>query len=274
VGSREVSLTIPAQTDATGNVPTGQPVTEEMFFKVLDSEIAKVEDFTLAQVTAQREKLSKAESMLKNAPSEDQTEVALDQVKQLADTIGDDFLRLEKYVNVNFMGFHKILKKHDRYLPNNPCKSFYISRMHGQAWVRGDYSDLVVRLSTIYSQLRGDEKVEEKDAAAGSFLRSTSKYWVKTEDVSRVKYAILRHLPVFLQKTSTGESDSQLTNSVYVDNDQLELYQGRLDKTPGAIALRLRWYGANEPSIVFVERKTHRDSWTGEVSVKERFIVS
>ena len=146
--------------------------------------------------------------------------------------------------------------------------------MHGQAWVRGDYSDLVVRLSTIYSQLRGDEKVEEKDAAAGSFLRSTSKYWVKTEDVSRVKYAILRHLPVFLQKTSTGESDSQLTNSVYVDNDQLELYQGRLDKTPGAIALRLRWYGANEPSIVFVERKTHRDSWTGEVSVKERFIVS
>jgi len=274
VGSREVSLTIPAQTDATGNVPTGQPVTEEMFFKVLDSEIAKVEDFTLAQVTAQREKLSKAESMLKNVPSEDQTEVALDQVKQLADTIGDDFLRLEKYVNVNFMGFHKILKKHDRYLPNNPCKSFYISRMHGQAWVRGDYSDLVVRLSTIYSQLRGDEKVEEKDAAAGSFLRSTSKYWVKTEDVSRVKYAILRHLPVFLQKTSTGESDSQLTNSVYVDNDQLELYQGRLDKTPGAIALRLRWYGANEPSIVFVERKTHRDSWTGEVSVKERFIVS
>lgn len=274
MGSREVSLTIPAQTDATGNVPTGQPVTEEMFFKVLDSEIAKVEDFTLAQVTAQREKLSKAESMLKNAPSEDQTEVALDQVKQLADTIGDDFLRLEKYVNVNFMGFHKILKKHDRYLPNNPCKSFYISRMHGQAWVRGDYSDLVVRLSTIYSQLRGDEKVEEKDAAAGSFLRSTSKYWVKTEDVSRVKYAILRHLPVFLQKTSTGESDSQLTNSVYVDNDQLELYQGRLDKTPGAIALRLRWYGANEPSIVFVERKTHRDSWTGEVSVKERFIVS
>jgi SPX domain protein involved in polyphosphate accumulation len=269
-----VSLTIPAQTDSTGNVPTGEPVTEELFFKLLDGEIAKAEAFTLEQVTSQRHKLEKAESMLKQAPTSDKPELVLDHVKQLADTIGDDFLRLEKYVNVNFMGFHKILKKHDRYLPNNPCKSFYISRMHGQAWVRGDYSDLVVRLSTIYSQLRCDEKVEEKDAAAGSFLRSTSKYWVKTEDVSRVKYAILRHLPVFLQKTSTGESDSQLTNSVYLDNDQLELYQGRLDKTPGAIALRMRWYGANEPSLVFVERKTHRDSWTGEVSMKERFIVS
>lgn len=52
-----------------------------------------------------------------------------------------------------------------------------------------------------------------------------------------------------------------------------ELYHGRLDKTPDAIALRLRWYGAAEPSTVFVERKTHRDKWTGEISVKERFIV-
>jgi SPX domain protein involved in polyphosphate accumulation len=63
-------------------------------------------------------------------------------------------------------------------------------------------------------------------------------------------------------------------DSVYLDNDQLELYHGRLDKSPGAIALRLRWYGAGEPSLVFCERKTHREKWTGEVSVKERFTVS
>jgi SPX domain protein involved in polyphosphate accumulation len=48
---------------------------------------------------------------------------------------------------------------------------------------------------------------------------------------------------------------------------------GRLDKTPGAIALRLRWYGPGDPKLVFVERKTHNDKWTGEVSVKERFTV-
>ena len=52
-------------------------------------------------------------------------------------------------------------------------------------------------------------------------MRQTSKYWIKTEDVSAVKYAVLKNLPVFLQNTSTGESDSQLTNSVYLDNDQL-----------------------------------------------------
>jgi SPX domain protein involved in polyphosphate accumulation len=89
-----------------------------------------------------------------------------------------------------------------------------------------------------------------------------------------VKYIILQHLPVFLQKDMPGETDAQLVNSVYLDNRALELYHGRLDKTPGAIALRMRWYGTSTPETVFVERKTHRDSWAGEVSVKERFIVN
>jgi SPX domain protein involved in polyphosphate accumulation len=168
----------------------------------------------------------------------------------------------------------KILKKHDKHLPNNPCKAFYVSRMHAQAWVRGDYSDLVVRLSHVYVRVRKDQVTEQSNDASQSFVRSTTKYWIKTEDVSRVKYTILRHLPVSLRKTSTGESDSQFTNSVYLDNDQLELYHGRLDKAPGAMALRLRWYEVADPKFVFVERKTHNDKWTGEVSVKERFTVS
>lgn len=53
--------------------------------------------------------------------------------------------------------------------------------------------------------------------------------------------------------------DAQLINSVYLDNDSMELYHGRLDKKPGALALRLRWYGP-QPKIVFMERKTHRES--------------
>eukprot|EP00983_Pelagomonas_calceolata_P023725 747015-Pelagomonas_calceolata.AAC.6 len=32
----------------------------------------------------------------------------------------------------------------------------------------------------------------------------------------------------------------QLVNSVYLDNSSCELYHGRLDKKPGAIALRIR----------------------------------
>ena len=46
---------------------------------------------------------------------------------------------------------------------------------------------------------------------------------------------------------------------------------GRLKKTEGAEAIRLRWYGGMETETVFVERKTHREDWTGEKSVKARF---
>ncbi|KAL7581696.1 hypothetical protein ACA910_022239 [Epithemia clementina (nom. ined.)] len=282
--SRVVSMTAPPQTNAQGLDTSKVDVTEETFLAQIDADMVKVEKFTLSQVTAIRAKILELENLLKEQPTSLLSSNASNSqasshgwnekdIADRADEIGNDFLRLEKYVNINFMGFHKILKKHDKNLPNNPCKVFYINRLHAQAWVRGDYSDIVVRLSNIYAAIRQDHIAEENKGAAQFFQRSTTKYWVKTEDVSRVKYVILRHLPVFLQKTSTGESDSQFTNSVYLDNDQLELYHGRLDKTPGAIALRLRWYGSGDPTLVFVERKTHNEKWLGEASVKERFTI-
>jgi SPX domain protein involved in polyphosphate accumulation len=268
-------MTAPPPTNAQGLDTSKISITEEDFLHLIDTEMVKVETFTLQQVTKIRDKLQNIENILRTNTDRNTNEFMgdTDAITKMADEIGTDFLRIELYVNLNFMGFHKILKKHDKNIPNNPCKVFYVNRLHAQAWVRGDYSDVVVQLSNIYATLRSDHRAEENKDAAQSFLRSTTKYWVKTEDVSRVKYAILRHLPVFLQKTSTGESDSQFTNSVYLDNDQLELYHGRLDKTPGAIALRLRWYGPEDPTVVFVERKTHNEKWAGGVSVKERFTV-
>ena len=35
-----------------------------------------------------------------------------------------------------------------------------------------------------------------------------------------------------------------------------------------------RWYGQGAPKLVFVERKTHRESWKGEESVKERITLA
>jgi SPX domain protein involved in polyphosphate accumulation len=203
---------------------------------------------------------------------ENSNPIVPDSIVERVDEAGGQFLKLEKFVNINFTGFHKILKKHDKRLPN-PCKAFYISRLHQQSWVRGDYSDVIVTLSRIYSIIRGDVAAPPNQDEKQDFVRSTTKYWVHTEHISRVKYIVLQHLPVFLQDSMAGETDAQLVNSVYLDNRSLELYRGRLDKTPGAIALRFRWYGSSIPKVVFVERKTHRESWMGEVSVKERFIV-
>lgn len=68
------------------------------------------------------------------------------------------------------------------------------------------------------------------------------------------------------------EEEDTAISSIYYDNpDTWEFYQGRLKKTEGAEAIRLRWYGGMSSDQIFVERKTHREDWTGEKSVKARF---
>lgn len=85
---------------------------------------------------------------------------------------------------------------------------------------------------------------------------------------------ILKHLPVlvFNPNKEFAAQDSAIT-SVYYDNDDFELYMGRLEKSEGAEAIRMRWYGGMDTNTVFVERKTHHEDWTGEKSVKARFPI-
>lgn len=70
------------------------------------------------------------------------------------------------------------------------------------------------------------------------------------------------------------ETKDSAVSSIYYDNPETwEMYIGRLKKTEGAEAIRLRWYGGMDTDTVFVERKTHREDWTGEKSVKARFAL-
>lgn len=259
-----------------GDEADAAPVTHELFFDLLEKEIQKVHNFTDRKVTEIRAKLRDVGKRLKIGtievvPGGQPLEIG-DAVRKEVDEVGEQFLRLEKYVNLNYTGFHKILKKHDRWL-TNPCRTFYLQRLQNHNWTQGDYSDVVVTMSQIWSALRGDVAPEGTATESQEFVRSTTKYWIQDEDISQLKWFVLQHLPVLLQESMGTKSDSQLVNSVYLDNATLELYKGRLDKTPGAIAVRFRWYGSGTPELVFVERKTHREAWTAEMSVKERFTV-
>ena len=206
-------------------------------------------------------------------------------------------MQLEKYVNLNYMGFHKILKKHDKNLPQTPCRQFYISHLHSMPWVLGNYSDLLMSLSHVYSELRGDLLPNADDES--NYRCSTTKYWVRMSDVSAVKHQILQHLPVYqytevsitfadetsvflnsffslpsfanqfnnklifeiLQSEYTG--DSQLVNSVYLDNSSLEVYHGRLDERPNSVTVRIGWSGPEEPTEVTIEKQDQKFSLKG-----------
>lgn len=64
-------------------------------------------------------------------------------------------------------------------------------------------------------------------------------------------------------------------SSVYFDSPSLDLYKGRIARIEGAKLVRVRWYGAQPRGhgIVFLELKTHHESWVDEKSSKQRVSV-
>jgi len=139
-----------------------------------------------------------------------------------------------------------------------------------------NFDALIVQLSRLYNlvRTRGHPVMGDSSAGGGqsAFVRQTTKYWVHPDNYVQLKLVILKHLPVlvFDPDKPFAQADAAIS-SIYFDNEPLDLYLGRLEKTEGAEAIRMRWYGGMNVKTIFVERKTHREDWTGEKSVKARF---
>ncbi|KAF5359692.1 hypothetical protein D9756_003087 [Leucocoprinus leucothites] len=183
---------------------------------------------------------------------------------------------LALYTKLNITGFMKILKKHDKQTAIPLKTSFVQFYLEKRPFYKYNWDALIVKLSKLYDLVRTRGHPAQGDSSAGgnqsAFVRQTTKYWVHPDNLLPLKLAILRHLPVlvFNPDKEFERKDSAIT-SIYFDNEDLELYLGRLEKTEGAEAIRLRWYGDVDNKTIFVERKTHREDWTGEKSVKARF---
>jgi SPX domain protein involved in polyphosphate accumulation len=193
-------------------------------------------------------------------------------------TLVADVHDLALYTKLNITGFMKILKKHDKQTGNALKSTFVRDFLERRPFYKYNWDKLIVKLSKTYDLVRTRGHPVEGDSAAGgsqnAFVRQTTKYWVHPDNLVHLKLAVLRHLPVlvFNSEKEFEPADAAIT-SIYFDNEELELYLGRLEKSEGAEAVRLRWYGDMNVRTIFVERKTHREDWTGEKSVKARFAL-
>ena len=203
---------------------------------------------------------------------------------------------LDRFVILNYLGFIKIAKKHDK-LTGRCARHLLQQRLATNSFLQHRFDAVVVSMSDVFATLRARRAGKASSAAVWvpptDFERATVKYWVTPEDVLAVKLALVKHLPVlvFGRAEPSGRgvpaaepppaSDSQLISSVYLDNERLDVYHERLERAEGAALIRLRWYGdgggaGGQPlpeKEVFVERKTHHESWTVDTSVKERFRI-
>ncbi|KAJ5103147.1 Vacuolar transporter chaperone 4 [Penicillium argentinense] len=264
---------------------------EKAFVTLLETELEKVFNYQKrkSEEIVERIKESEAEvtdviSRLERATGNRRESVSFppptdDDFLLLEQTLSDiiaDVHDLAKFTQLNYTGFQKIIKKHDKqtqwYL-----KPVFAARLNAKPFFKDNYDAFVVKLSKLYDLVRTKGNPVKGDSSAGgtqqNFVRQTTKYWVHRDNITELKLVILKHLPVLVFNASKEfEEKDTAISSIYYDNpDTWELYQGRLKKTEGAEAIRLRWYGGMESDQIFVERKTHREDWTGEKSVKARF---
>lgn len=259
---------------------------EEEFLDQLEVELDKVYSFTKVKNTEVNRRIKDAEKYVYevvealNNPSSSTPvplELDFDQLEEDLSDIIADVHDLAKFTRLNYTGFQKILKKHDKTTKYSLRPIFQV-RLNAKPFYKDNYDKLIVKLSKLYDLVRTRGNPVKGDSSAGgsqqNFVRQTTKYWVHPDNITELKLIILKHLPVLVFNADKEfEPEDLAITSIYFDNKEMDLYYGRLRKDEGAEAIRLRWYGGMKSDQIFVERKTHREDWTGEKSVKARFAL-
>jgi len=245
------------------------------FQKVKSQEIIrriKASEREVDDVISRTEAAQNDERLKANEPSEDDFMLLEEDLSDIIADVHD----LAKFTQLNYTGFQKIIKKHDK-MTHWHLKPVFAARLNARPFFKDDYDETVIKLSRLYDQVRTRGNPIKGDSSAGgkqqNFVRQTTKYWVHPDNITELKLIILKHLPVLVFNPSKEfeRKDSAITSIYYDNTDTWELYEGRLKKSEGAEAIRLRWYGGMDVDTIFIERKTHREDWTGEKSVKARF---
>lgn len=262
-------------------------VLEEQFVDTLEQELDKVYNFfrlkhkeILRRVKEVETLVEKTVQASKNAVDIEDLQYFEQDFQDLEEELSDiiaDVHDLNTFTRLNYIGFQKILKKHDK-LTKFILKPIFQARLNSKSFIKDNLDGLIVKLSKLYDLVRTKGNPVKGDSSAGgkmqNFVRQTTKYWVHPDNITELKLIILKHLPVLVfNPNKEFETEDSAISSIYFDDKELDLYYGRLLKTEGAEAIRIRWYGGMSTDTCFIERKTHREDWTGEKSVKARFPI-
>ncbi|OXV10430.1 hypothetical protein Egran_01807 [Elaphomyces granulatus] len=205
---------------------------------------------------------------------EKRMEVAAEVLEEL-NGITKEVSELEKYSRLNFTGFLKAAKKHDRKRgARYRVRPLLQVRLSQLPFNSEDYSPLLNRLSAMYTFVRqvlskGLTEVKDTATTAGSRFGhdtyTSHKFWVHSDNVMEVKTYILRQLPVLLynptgfRELDVSQPDPTIT-SLYFDNPQFELYNQKVIRAYEAGSLRLRWTGQlKDKPALFLEKKIITD---------------
>lgn len=250
------------------------------FHTQLDRELKKVHSFIQVRLHELTRRIDSCDSLLRRYKELPHTKSSA--YDSVADTLAEiliDVDDLAKFHELNLSGFNKIIRKHDKQGQNGVGESLFSKVFDNYPLDKLRFDVLIVKISEMHDVCRLSGKLRSTQAYSQggdqtAFERATAKYWIHPDHITEVKAIILLHLPVhvFNQKKKYESSDAAVS-SVYYDNENFDLYQQRLERSKGAEAIRIRWYGKSDAlnDDVYVERKTHHAAWLNDKSVKDRF---
>ncbi|KAK4181102.1 VTC domain-containing protein [Triangularia setosa] len=208
------------------------------------------------------------------------------------DGITNEVKELQKYSNLNYTGFLKIVKKHDRKRGDRykirPMMQVNLSNRPFNS--EQAYSPLLNKLSYMYFAIRRFEAPDAGDVLPidpdsqpethNGEKYTAHKFWVHPDNLLEVKTYILRRLPALVYseqsaKEVDGQQDPTIT-SLYFDNSKFQLYSKKVEREAEASSLRLRWYGqlSTRPEILLEQKLLHENGTSEErkFAIKEKYI--
>ncbi|KAI8642248.1 VTC domain-containing protein [Parasitella parasitica] len=255
---------------------------EDEFVKKLENELEKVYDFVSAKLGEVEARISYCERTIQTFidnptwSSEQNWTIMDDALTEVLFDVND----LAKFTRLNYTGFQKIIKKHDKWTGLQQKQDF-IPHLRSKPLDKQRFDVAIVFISALHDlcRQRGKPRTVADSSSNDSLSSSTDKgavkYWIHPDNITEVKSIIMLHLPVFIyNKDKRYEASDSAISSVYVDNDEFGLYTGLLQRDEGAEAIRFKWHGPTSNPEVFVERSTHHAEWLDGKSIKDRIQMS
>ncbi|MCJ1350706.1 MAG: Phosphate metabolism transcription protein [Icmadophila ericetorum] len=265
---------------------------EKFVLELTEVELQKVNEFYLNTYESLLNRISECGEKLKKVAQLDNDQVKKDHFNEILrelEGINKEVNELKKYCQVNFTGFFKAAKKHDRKRGDTyRVRTVLEARLQPLRFKSDDFSSLVFRLSEIYSFIKQNqgEDIDKYQPLPGSEIDgdeyTAHKYVVHLKNLLQVKTLIIHHLPILVYNPQTSkvldgsQSDPSIT-SLYFDNPKFSLYARKVGKVAPSTSLRLRWFGPlqDKPEI-FLEKKIideHETSQDIRFSLKEKHIL-
>ncbi|KAG0334801.1 hypothetical protein BG000_008032 [Podila horticola] len=260
---------------------------EVQFEKQLLTELDKVASFQALKLGEVQRRTEHCEYTIQqhqlSGPSEKLTLASFVATESEINRITKDLQDLARFQRLNYTAFLKIIKKHDKHTTGfSSLRITFMNHLQTKPFHKESFAPFVSRLSSLYSIVRtGTASVEAKARSIDSseedeyldhpgLIPNTTAFWVHPDNVMDLKMLILKYLPLVVYEPTPCQSRpagqgghlacESPVSTIYLDNQDLDLYMAQVEHQDKTEAVRLRWFGPEQRHLWVEHQQKNRPS--------------